>query len=76
MNKSAATSENYSPSISQSWLTFLESKGGEIVGGQRAIFPQIQQEIPERYIIPCTQEAVICFEGKDVESFLQNQLIR
>ena len=74
MSKSAATSENYSPSISRSWLTFLESKGGEIVGDQRALFPRIQQEIPERYIIPCTQEAVVCFEGKDVESFLQNQL--
>jgi len=74
MSESAATSENYSPSISRSWLTFLESKGGEIVGGQRTVFPQFQQEIPDRYIIPCTQEAVICFEGKDVESFLQNQL--
>lgn len=66
--------ESYASSMKRSWLAFLESKGGEIVEGQRTAFPQMQQEIADQYIIPCTQESVICFEGKDIESFLQNQL--
>ena len=74
MSELVPVHENNASSIEQTWLDFLESKGGEIVDGQRTVFPQFQQEIPNQYIIPCTQESVICFDGEDVEPFLQNQL--
>ena len=66
--------ETNSISMNQSWHTYLESKGGQIIEGQRTVFPQFHQEIPDQYLIPCTQESVICFDGDDVESFLQSQL--
>ena len=74
MSELAATSENHESSIDPSWLAYLKSKSGEVAEGQRTVFPQPQQEMPDQYVVPCTQEAVICFEGKDVDSFLQNQL--
>ena len=73
MSELAAASEGYTSSMNQSWLAFLQSKSGEIGESQRTVFPHFQQEIPNQYVIPCTQESVICFEGKDAESFLQNQ---
>ena len=73
MSELAAASEGYTSSMNQSWLAFLQSKSGKIVESQRTVFPQFQQEIPDQYVIPCTQESVICFEGEDVESFLQSQ---
>jgi len=73
MSELVATPDNYTSPMNRSWLAFLESKGGEIVEGQRTEFPHFQQEIPDQYVIPCTQESVICFEGEDVESFLQSQ---
>ena len=74
MSELAAARKTDASLMKRSWKAFLESKGGEIVEGQRTVFPQFQQEIPDEYIIPCTQESVICFEGQDVEYFLQNQL--
>ena len=73
MNELVATPDNYTSPMNRSWLAFLESKGGEIVEGQRMEFPHFQQEIPDQYVIPCTQESIICFEGEDIESFLQSQ---
>ena len=73
MSELVATRDNYTSPMNRSWLAFLESKGGEIVEGQRTEFPHFQEEIPDQYVIPCTQESVICFEGTDVESFLQSQ---
>ena len=74
MSELAATPQNYSSPTNPSWLAFLKAKGGEIIEDKRLVFPQFQQNTPSEYIIPCTQESVICFDGKDVESFLQSQL--
>lgn len=73
MSELAATRDNYTSPMNRSWLAFLQSKSGEIGESQRTVFPHFQQEIPDQYVIPCTQESVICFEGEDVESFLQSQ---
>jgi len=73
MSELVATRDNDTSPMNRAWVAFLESKGGEIIEEQRTAFPHFQQEIPDQYVIPCTQESVICFEGKDVESFLQSQ---
>jgi len=73
MSELVATRDSDTSPMNRSWVAFLESKGGEIIEEQRTVFPHFQQEIPDQYVIPCTQESVICFEGEDVESFLQSQ---
>ena len=73
MSELVTTRDNHTSPMNRSWLAFLESKGGEFVEGQRTEFLHFQEEIPDQYVIPCTQESVICFEGTDVESFLQSQ---
>ena len=74
MSHLPVTSKTHKTSIDPSWLALLESKGGAIAEGQRTVFPQSQQQVPGQFAVPCTQESVICCEGKDAESFLQSQV--